>query len=77
MLTTITPTHGRQERSIMSHPTACAQHQLTFSAIIVIEHMVQLERRAFYTEWAELTGSFPTPGYPSFSCFLNRGSNQP
>lgn len=59
MLTTITPLHGRQERCIMSHVTACAEHQLTPSAIIVTEHMVQFERRAFYTEWAELTGAFP------------------
>lgn len=59
MLTTITPLHGKQERSIMSHETACAAHQLTLSAVIVTEHMVVHERRAFYTEWAQLTGSFP------------------
>lgn len=59
MLTTITPLHGRQERCIMSHATACTEHQLTPSAIIVTEHMVQFERRAFYTQWAELAGTFP------------------
>lgn len=64
MLTTVTPTHGRQERAIVSHPTACAAHALTPSLIIVTEHMVPHERRAFYTEWAELTGSFPTQDCP-------------
>lgn len=62
MLTTVTPLYGRQERSIISHETACAAQQLTPSAIIVTEHMVVHERRAFYTEWAELTGSFPCVG---------------
>lgn len=59
MLTTVTPLHGRQERSIMSHPTACAAQQMTMSCTIVTEHLMQIERRAFYTEWAEITGSFP------------------
>lgn len=59
MLTTITPTQGKQQRCVMSHATACTAQQMTMSLIIVTEHMMQLERRAFYTEWAELTGTFP------------------